>query len=120
MIGGAVSAVMSGFLGASKAKRRPIYADYIQAAEQALKVSPKVESYDRSARKDFWNDPDRWEGIEDTHRTMIWEVRRRDVIDVRPVTTPLQNIDPYRHSQFLERFGLRNSEPYRMVCLETG
>jgi hypothetical protein len=40
------------------------------------------EIYDRSTRKDFWNDPDRWEGINDPRETMIWDVRRPDVIHV--------------------------------------
>ena len=33
---------------------------------------------------DFWNDPRRWDGIDDPHKTMFWEVRRPDIIDVRP------------------------------------
>lgn len=56
-------------------------AGYQQA--RAAKRAPEPEPFDRLTRKDFWNDPDRWEGIEDPHKTMIWEVRHRDVIDVR-------------------------------------
>ena len=40
---------------------------------------------------DFWNDPRRWDGIDDPHKTMFWEVRRPDIIDVRPkVAKPVQ------------------------------
>lgn len=31
---------------------------------------------------DFWNDPRRWDGIDDSHKTCFWMVRRPDVIDV--------------------------------------
>lgn len=43
-----------------------------------------IDGFDRLTRKDFWNDPDRWEGIEDPRETMIWEVRRPDRIDIAP------------------------------------
>lgn len=32
---------------------------------------------------DFWNDPRRWDGVDDSHKTCFWMVRRPDVIDVR-------------------------------------
>lgn len=41
-----------------------------------------IEGFDRSKRKDFWNDPDRWAGIDDPHKVMLWEMRRPDRIDV--------------------------------------
>ena len=74
----------------SKSLTKPIYAHIIEAAGHV------DEPYDRSERKDFWNDPDRWEGIDDPRKTMIWEVRRRDVIDVRPKLAPAPN--PYQNA----------------------
>lgn len=59
----------------SKMPTVPIYS--------AAKRVEQPEDYDRLTRKDFWNDPDRWEGIADPRETMIWEVRRPDRIDVR-------------------------------------
>lgn len=54
------------------------------------------EAYDRLTRKDFWNDPGRWDGIDDPRETMIWEVRRRDVIDARPpIVAPKLSPSPY-------------------------
>lgn len=47
-----------------------------------LRDNGQTEAWDAS-RKDFWNDPNRWDGIDDPRKTMIWEVRRRDVIDFR-------------------------------------
>jgi len=32
---------------------------------------------------DFWNDPRRWDSIDDPHKTCFWMMRRPDVIDVR-------------------------------------
>lgn len=46
--------------------------------------APKAESFCRLTRKDFWNDPERWDGIEDPRQTMIWDVRRPDRIDITP------------------------------------
>lgn len=74
----------------SKSLTKPIYAHILEAAGHI------DEPYDRSERKDFWNDPDRWEGIDDPRKTMIWEVRRKDVIDVRPKPVPAPN--PYQNA----------------------
>lgn len=74
----------------SKTLTKPIYAHIIEAAGHV------DEPYDRSERKDFWNDPDRWEGIDDPRETMIWEVRRKDVIDVRPKPAPAPH--PYQNA----------------------
>lgn len=41
--------------------------------------------FDRATRTDFWNDPDRWEGI-DPHKECFWMKRHVDVIDVRSYT----------------------------------
>lgn len=69
-------------MGKKSSLTKPIYADMIQAAK--LHPEPEAgESFNRLERKDFWNDPERWDGIDDTHATMIWEVRRPDRIDVR-------------------------------------
>lgn len=52
-------------------------------------------SFDRLTRKDFWNDPDRWEGIDDPRKTMFWEVRRPDRIDIpKSATSPGRMFDP--------------------------
>lgn len=108
MIGSWISAALQGLaLGRGK-HGKSIYAARIEAAasqhalareefdktREMLFPKPK-EDFDRKARKDFWNDPDRWEGIDDPHKTMCWEVRRRDVIDVRPSPKPLPN--PYQN-----------------------
>jgi len=48
-------------------------------------------------RLDFWNDPERWDGIADPHKEMFWMKRRVDRIDVRrPVPVPISN--PYLNS----------------------
>lgn len=39
-------------------------------------------------RLDFWNDPDRWEGVTDPHKQLFWMMRRKDVIDVRRKAEP--------------------------------
>lgn len=40
--------------------------------------------------KDFWNDPQRWEGIDDPHKDYFWcGPRKRDVIDVRKKKGPV-------------------------------
>lgn len=99
MIGSCLSAVFQGVTQGARAKRfRPIYADIIEAAARREygPKEPQPENYDRTVRTDFWNDPDRWEGIDDPHKTMCWEVRRRDVIDVRPSPKPLPN--PYQNT----------------------
>lgn len=72
----------------SSSPTKPIYGSLIEgvarglATAQAAKRAKAPEDYDRTSRKDFWNDPERWDGIDDTHKTMIWEVRRPDRIDV--------------------------------------
>lgn len=95
MIGGVVSSLLGGAATKKAAQRLHDYAraELIKDGERLRALEPPVEKYDRSERKDFWNDPDRWEGIEDPRTTMIWEVRRRDVIDVRPETVEIHN--PY-------------------------
>jgi hypothetical protein len=73
-------------MGGKSTPTRPIYADALARAEIARNATvpspPKAEAYNRLERKDFWNDPERWDGIDDPHKTMIWEVRRPDRIDV--------------------------------------
>ena len=64
--------------------------------DKAVEALANDEPYDRFERKDFWNDPERWDGIDDPRKTMIWEVRRRDIIDVRPAPTPPPN--PYANA----------------------
>lgn len=84
----------------SSSPTKPIYGDMIAAAAPR---PAKPEEYDRLTRKDFWNDPERWVGIDDPRETMIWEVRRPHVIDVRPVPdpppNPYQNANPQQLSQ---------------------
>lgn len=67
-----------------------------QAKAKAAKRAVDPEAFNRFERKDFWNDPERWDGIEDPWATKIWEVRRRDVIDVRPKPKP--DYDPYMNA----------------------
>lgn len=62
-------------MGKRRFETKPIYAP-------AATTTAVPEDFDRTKRLDFWNDPDRWDDIDDTHKTMIWEVRRRDRIDV--------------------------------------
>lgn len=101
MFSGPISAIMRWLAGAPKAKSRwHIYDDIIDAARRqyeanALKLvsGPNLQDYNRSERKDFWNDPERWDGIGDPWENKIWEVRRRDVIDVRPEI--MEKYDPY-------------------------
>lgn len=40
-------------------------------------------TFDPNTRTDFWNDPQRWDGV-DPHKECFWMRRRVDVIDVRP------------------------------------
>ena len=47
----------------------------------------------------FWLAPDRWDGI-DPHKTMFWERRQRDVIDVRRKATPAPRpANPYLNAR---------------------
>lgn len=67
-------------VGKMRYSARPIYADLISKAGPPM--GEDIEGFDRSKRKDFWNDPDRWAGIDDPHKVMLWEMRRPDRIDV--------------------------------------
>lgn len=49
-------------------------------------------------RLDFWNDPERWDGIADPHKELFWMKRHVDRIDVRrPTPNPVEN--PYLNYQ---------------------
>lgn len=99
MIGTAASSIL-GTAATKRAAQRlhdVARAELIKDGDRLRAMEEPVEKYDRTERKDFWNDPERWEGIEDPHKQMIWEVRRPDVIDVRPAPAPPPN--PYANAQ---------------------
>lgn len=49
---------------------------------KAVSVAQVAQTIWDARRKDFWNHPERWDGI-DPHRDMIWTKRHPDKIDVR-------------------------------------
>lgn len=116
MIGAAVSSILGGAATKRAAQRLHDYAraELIKDGERLRALEQPVEKYDRLERKDFWNDPDRWEGIDDPWATKIWEVRRRDVIDVRAAPVAEQKLAAecaLMNSQMQAQF-LQNQHPY--------
>ncbi len=97
-----IAQAVASILGGAATKKAAMRLAELRAERGAV-----AEPYDRSERKDFWNDPERWEGIEDPRKTMIWEVRRRDVIDVRPDVMAVYN--PYLNAA--------NQHPYALAPL---
>lgn len=127
MIGAAVSLILGGAATKRAAQRLHDYAraELIKDGERLRALEQPVEKYDRLERKDFWNDPDRWEGIDDPWATKIWEVRRRDVIDVRPEVVEIHNpylsgLSQHHASHMLYRYqqaSLLNQHPYALMSL---
>ena len=66
---------------------------------------------------DFWNDPRRWEGVDDPHTTMFWSIRRKDVIDVRrpePKVEPSPYANVYRAGRIDDMLHVRPGSLIRM------